>query len=418
MDSKVIDHLFRHHSGKMVSVLTRVFGLAHLEVIEDAVQDTFIQASISWRQNQPDNPEAWLTQAAKNRALDIFRKFKIEKKHIPFIQSGISGITINELFLDNEIEDAQLRMIFTACHPDLDSRDRIAFALKTVSGFNSKEIASALLTKEDTIKKRLSRARKVIQQSSLAFNIPQGKALPLRLETVMQVIYLIFNEGFHSNNKELLIREELCGEAMRLCQALLKNKHTRSAAVYALFALLCFHAARLSSKLNVNNELLDLEHQDRSTWHFPLIALGNTIMNKAVDTVEFSRYHYEAAIAAEHLRARHFDQTNWDAILRWYQQLYTIQPMPSHRLTMAVVCLQNKDLIQAKRYLVQLEPKDLEQRSYLYYGTLSAYYSAMKNYKKGLYYIDLALDTVTNSLEKEYLQKKKDLLLKVKCFND
>ncbi|TYP70414.1 RNA polymerase sigma factor [Aquimarina intermedia] len=320
--------------------------------------------------------------------------------------------------MDTEIEDAQLRMIFTACHPDLDPRDRIAFALKTVSGFSSKEIASALLTKEETVKKRLSRARKAILHSNLTFDIPQGKALPFRLETVMQVIYLIFKEGFHSNKKEILIREELCGEAMRLCQILLKNKNIRTSEVYALFALFCFHAARLSSKLSVTNELLDLEHQDRSTWHFPLISLGNSIMNKAVDTDEFSCYHYEAAIAAEHLQAKSFEETNWNTILQWYQQFYVIQPMPSHKLTMAVVCLQKNDLAQAKRYLVQLEPHDLEQRSRLYYGILSAYYTAKKNYMKGLYYIDLALDTVNNTLEKEYLQKKKDSLLKEKCLND
>ncbi|WOD42329.1 sigma-70 family RNA polymerase sigma factor [Hwangdonia lutea] len=152
MEPKLIDHLFRHHSGKMVSVLTRIFGLKHLEIIEDAVQDTFIKASISWRNKQPEYPEAWLTQAAKNRVLDIFRKLKTERKHLPNINQGTDAIAINDLFLDSEIEDAQLRMIFTACHPKLDARDRISFALKTVSGFSIKEISSALLTKEYTIK--------------------------------------------------------------------------------------------------------------------------------------------------------------------------------------------------------------------------------------------------------------------------
>ncbi|MBP2834305.1 sigma-70 family RNA polymerase sigma factor, partial [Aquimarina sp. U1-2] len=132
----------------------------HLDIIEDAVQDTFIKASISWRNQQPEHPEAWLTQAAKNRVLDIFRKLKTEQKHLPNINQGTDAIAINDLFLDSEIEDAQLRMIFTACHPSLDPRDRISFALKTVSGFSIKEIASALLTKEETVKKRLSRARK------------------------------------------------------------------------------------------------------------------------------------------------------------------------------------------------------------------------------------------------------------------
>jgi len=234
MEPKNIDHLFRHHSGKMISVLVRIFGWTHLEIIEDAVQDTFIKASKSWRDQQPDHPEAWLTKAAKNRTLDIIRKLNTEKKQFPSIHLGTDAIAINELFLDTEIEDAQLRVIFTACHPKLDPKDRIVFALKTVSGFSIKEISSALLTKEETIKKRLFRTRKFVQQTDLTFEIPQGIALTNRLESVMEVVYLIFNEGFHSNKKEHLIQEDLCGEAMRLCKMLLKNKNTRTSSGYAL----------------------------------------------------------------------------------------------------------------------------------------------------------------------------------------
>ena len=411
MENKLIDHLFRYHSGKMVSILTRIFGLSNFEIIEDAVQDTFIKASISWRNQQPENPEAWLTKAAKNRVLDILRKLKAEQNNLPNINQGTDAIAINELFLDNEIEDAQLRMIFTACHPKLDPRDRISFALKTVSGFSIKEISSALLTKEETIKKRLVRARKVIQKSKLEFKIPQGKVLPSRLESVMEILYLIFNEGFHSNKKEKLTRKELCGEALRLCQMLLKNKLTRTPGVYALCALMCFHSARLESKTNTENQLLDLKNQDRSTWYFPLVKLGNTMMNKAVEKSEFSCYHYEAAIAAEHLKAPSFEDTNWDKIMHWYQCLNALQPMPIHVLTMAVVCIQNTNHKLAESYLNQLKPEDFTQRSYLYYGANADYFAVTKNFNKAIEHINLALDTVNNSQEKEYLQKKKSRIL-------
>ncbi len=414
METKLIDHLFRHHSGKMVSVLTRIFGLSHLEVIEDAIQDTFIKASISWRNQLPNNPEAWLTTAAKNRVLDIFRKLKTEKKHLPNISLGTDTIAIHELFLNNEIADAQLRMIFTACHPALDPRDRISFALKTVSGFSIREIASALLTKEETIKKRIYRARKSIQQSQLEFKIPQGKELPQRLESVQEVLYLIFNEGFHSNKKEELIRKDLCGEAMRLCKMLLKNEYTRTNETYALFALMCFHSARLESKMNSDNEVLDLKHQDRSLWHFPLIEFGNTMMNKAISDATYSCYHYEAAIAAEHLQARHFEETNWDKILYWYQCLYKLQPMPNHLLTMAVVCIQKKDFINAEIYLDKLKPQDFEQRKYLYYGAYTDYYNATNNIQEALKYNELALINVNNDQEKQYLLKKNLALLSKK----
>ena len=411
MESKLIDHLFRHHSAKMVSVLTRIFGLKHLDIIEDAVQDTFLKASISWRHKQPDNPEAWLTQAAKNRVLDIFRKLKTQQKHVPIITQGTDAIAINELFLDEEIEDAQLRMIFTACHPKLDPRDRIAFALKTVSGFSTKEIASALLTKQETIKKRLMRARKAIKKEAIQFHIPQGKTLPERLESVMEVLYLIFNEGFHSNNPKVIIRKGLCGEAMRLCQLLLKRNYTRTTEVYALFALMCFHSARLDAKISLDNELLDLKQQDRTQWHFPLIELGNTMMHKAVETEHFSRYHYEAAIAAEHLRAKTFEDTNWDKILQWYKALYNLQPMPIHLLTMAVICMQNEDFKKANSYFESVKANDLEQRAYLYYAARADYYAETKNLKEALHFIDDAIKLVSNTQEKSFLKKKQTLWL-------
>ena len=407
METKLIDHLFRHHSGKMVSVLTRIFGLSNLEIIEDAVQDAFLKASISWQKQQPENPEAWLTKAAKNRVLDIFRRIQVERKHLPELKSGIQSIAVNELFLDSEIEDAQLRMIFTACHPKLDPKDRIAFALKTISGFSSKEIASALLTKEATIRKRIFRARKTIQETNISFKIPQGKELPQRIESVLEVLYLIFNEGFHSNKKDVLVRKELCGEAIRLCKSLLKNKHTNISASYALFALMCFHAARLEAKINTQNELLDLKTQDRNKWSFPLIQLGNAMMDKAVEDEEFSIYHYEAAIVAEHIKASNFEQTNWDKILKWYQLLYKLQPITSHLLSMAVVCLQNKNLLKANYYFEQINADDLEQRAYLYYGAKAEYFVQMNHKKEAIKFIELALEKVTNKFEKEFLEKKK-----------
>jgi len=205
----VIDHLFRHQFGKMVSILCRIFGLAHLETIEDAIQDTFIKASISWREGLPENPEAWLTKAAKNRTIDLFRQLKSEKERSQFFNNGTSSIALEELFLEQEIADSQLRMIFTACHPCLDPRDQIAFALKSIAGFSQKEIAAALLLKNETIKKRLSRARATIRKKEVVFEIPQGKELEIRRIRVLEVLYLIFNEGFHSSKKEMLVRKDL-----------------------------------------------------------------------------------------------------------------------------------------------------------------------------------------------------------------
>ena len=407
-DHQHLDHLFRHQYGKMVSVLTRIFGLTHLEMIEDAVQDTFVRAMVSWRQHMPEKPEAWLMTAAKNRAVDLLRQLTAAQKRLPNLPSGPAAITVNELFLEDEIADSQLRMIFTACHPALKAPDQIAFALKTISGFSHKEIASALLLKEETIKKRLQRARKFIRDESVAFRIPTGAALPQRLDRVMEVLYLIFNEGFHSNQTKGLIRKELCGEALRLCQMLVRQSQTQSPKVYALFALMCFHAARLDSKINEAGEIVDLQHQDRQLWHIPLINLGHNMMYKAVQDNVFSSYHYEAAIAAEHLLARSFADTNWNKIFHWYEQLYTLHHSPITLLNMAMVRLQQQQLEQVTELLEMIDPAELEQRAYLYYGAYAEYFHQNGEVSQAISYLDKALALVKNTSEREYLEKKRD----------
>jgi len=392
----------------MVSILTRIFGLTHLEVIEDAVQDTFIKAMVAWRNGMPENPEAWLTKAAKNRTIDLFRKLSADKKRLPKIaSSGPAAIALNDLFLETEIADSQLRMIFTACHPILNPKDQLSFALKTVSGFSAKEIASALLLKEETVKKRLSRARKNIANQNISFQIPQGKDLPERLNRVLEVLYLIFNEGFHSNKKEILIRKDLCGEALRLCKMVLTNSFTRLPSAYALFALMCFHSARLDSKINEANEIIDLKNQDRKKWYLPLIKLGNEAMNKAVETDKFTSYHYEAAIAMEHLKAPNFGATDWTKILNWYEQLYQLQPSPFNLLNRAMVQLQRAKFKEALGLLKQINPKDLEQRAYLFHGSYAEYFVLTGEVKKALKSIDTALELVKNEAERQFLLKKK-----------
>jgi len=410
----LIDHLFRHQFGKMVSILCRIFGLEHLETIEDAIQDTFIKASISWRKGIPENPEAWLTAAAKNRTIDLFRSLKSEKERAKYLDSSSSAMALSELFLENEIADSQLRMIFTACHPTLDPRDQIAFALKTVAGFSQKEIAAALLLKNETIKKRLSRARASIKKEELKFEIPQGLELKNRMTRVLEVLYLLFNEGFHSSKKEMVVRKDLCGEAIRLCKMLVDHPQICNPEAQALFALMCFHCSRLDSKIDDLNEIIDLRLQDRSKWYFPLMVAGNNMMIKATQTNEFSPYHYEAAIACEHLKAKKFENTNWEKILFWYEKLQVISPSPFNLLNMAVVNLQRDLPHLALEIMQQVDPKDLGQRDYLYHGCLAQYHKAMKEYDKALACYDQALESVQNDAENRYLKKKRAKIIILK----
>lgn len=409
-EQKMVDHLFRHQYGKMVAILTRLFGLSNLELVEDAIQDTFAQATQVFRKGMPENPEAWLTKAAKNRAIDLLRQTKAIKNRHEQYESGPGAILLNELFLDHEIEDSQLRMVFTACHPELQAQDQLSFALKTIAGFGTREIAAALLLKEETVKKRLSRARKTIAEKQLAFEIPSAIELPLRLQRVHEVIYLTFNEGFHSANKEQLIREDLCGEALRLCQLILKKELTRSGEGYALFALLCYHSSRLPGRVNERNELITLRDQDRSTWHVPLIQMGNSAMHKAIQYEGRSSFHFEAAIASEHVRSSSFEETNWEAILSWYEALEQQHPQPLTTLNKAIVLLQLKRTTEAKSLLDTLSSETLEQRAYLLHATIAEYHLVLGEVSQACLALGKALELVNNVSEKRHLEAKREQL--------
>ncbi|MEO9893579.1 sigma-70 family RNA polymerase sigma factor [Aurantibacter sp.] len=410
MEHKIIDHLFRHHYGKMVAILTRFFGLAHIQTIEDAVQDSFIKATLQWRNKLPDNPEAWLTKVAKNRTIDLLRSLKSEKNRHQQISAGTISIPISDLFLDHEIEDSQLRMIFVACHPNLKPQEQIAFALKTISGFSTKEIAAALLTREDAITKRLQRARKSIVANNIQFEFPEPHELQGRLIRVMEVIYLTFNEGFHSTNTANLIREDLCGEAIRLSKLLLRKEKFRSGSMYALFALMCFHASRLESKTNNINEIVDIRHQDRSKWHAPMIELAKNALTKATEFDDISIYHFEAAIALEHVKASTFSDTNWNIILHYYDKLYEIQPNDFTLLNKAIVNIQLNKLQAAKEILEAIKCDKLGQRQYLYFGCWAEYYSKKGDKLTAISCYEKAIANTSNTLEKAYLKKKMDFL--------
>ena len=220
-----IDHLFRHTAGKMVAVLTHFLGLHNLQMAEDVVQDSFIKALQTWKLNgPPDNPEAWLMQVAKNKAVDLLRRQELHKR---FTKEEVDELTetVDDFFHEQEIADSQLRMIFACCHPSLKQEDQVALTLQIVSAFSMPEIARALLTNEAVVQKRIFRAKAFLRQSSVPLEIPAGRDLQERLQSVYRVLYLLFNEGYNSLKAEELIRKDLCEEAMRCC--LLLTEHPK-----------------------------------------------------------------------------------------------------------------------------------------------------------------------------------------------
>ncbi|HEU4859092.1 MAG TPA: sigma-70 family RNA polymerase sigma factor, partial [Chitinophagaceae bacterium] len=218
---QLIDHLFRHESGKMISVLSKLLGLQNLETANDIVQDSLLQAMNTWRfKGIPDNPSAWLYRVAKNKAIDFLRKEKkfreISPQYSYLLHSEYTlSSTVNNLFWENEIQDSQLRMIFACCHPSIAEESQVALTLKTLCGLNVSEIAKAFLTNDETIAKRIYRAKEKIKAEKIEMDVPASNELSLRLDTVLKSLYLLFNEGYNSSHPDQLIREDLCEEAMR-----------------------------------------------------------------------------------------------------------------------------------------------------------------------------------------------------------
>lgn len=415
MDHPLVTNLFRHEAGKMVAVLTRIFGLHNLQLAEDVVQEAFLKAMQVWKFDQmPDNPAAWLMQTARNKAIDVIRRQQYADQYSRELAGELTEVesTITQFFHEDEIADSQLRMIFSCAHPLLKEEDRIALTLKTVSGFSAQEIAKSLLTNEAVVQKRLYRAKEFIRDSNIQFNIPVGKLLEERLDTVHAILYLIFNEGYNSVKADEIIRKDLCAEAMRLCKLLTEHRRCSQPATFALLSLMCFHAARFESRLNENNELVLLQQQDRSKWNKELIAIGYNYLNQSAAGQELSVYHIESAIAAEHCMASTFAETNWERMLCLYDLLLQAKPSATVKLNRAVVLAEMGNVTAAIESILSIEKIDqLISSHYIYSAVLGDLYKRLSDAVKAKQYLQQAHDLTSSDAEKKLIRGKMEEVL-------
>lgn len=411
--AKLSEDLFRHEAGKLVAVLTKIFGTENLDISEDVVQDTFITAMQVWAlKGVPDNPSAWLFRAAKNRAIDVLRKNKFSKQ-IDFsdpertlLQSEYTLTTaLEKLWRNEEIEDDLLRMMFACCNPEIAAESQITLILKTLCGFSTGEIAKAFLSSEDTISKRLYRTKNFFREKKIKPAFPGAAQLKDRTEAVLRAVYLIFNEGYNATHPSQLIRKDLLDQAMYLCRLLAENKNTALPEVFAAMALMCFHSARIDGRISEGGEIILLAQQDRSRWNRELIAAGNDYLNKAAFGNTISSYHAEAAIAYEHCIAPSFEQTNWKNILGYYDLLAAIHPnavVMLHRLTVIY------KVYGAAKVMDEMERsvfKTVWEKNYLYYALLGDMHAEEFPVKAEGYY-QLAFNLTQSEAEKKLLHKK------------
>lgn len=356
---QLVEHFFRHQSANLVAVLTRAFGIRRIDLVEDSVQSAMLQAMQAWKhRGPPENPAGWLHRAAKNRILDALRREKTHQQAVALSGHSISDqeSLVDEWLREERIADSLLRMMFVCCHPSLDRKTQIALALKTLCGFGIVEISRGLLLPQETVKKRIWRAKRSLAEANVNLELPGDEQLASRLDVVHDVLYLLFNEGYSTASGREPIRDDICEEAARLCHLLCESPCS-SPASKALLALLLFHSARLAARTGAAGDVVLLEDQDRSLWDRRLIGAAQCWLAKS-KTDRPTVFHFEAAIAMQHCAALSVSATDWRAIVDLYDRLLQLRDSPLYRLNRAVAVGQTGDTPAAMSQLQSLYRHD------------------------------------------------------------
>ena len=395
--SRLTAHLFREESGKLVSVLTGLFGIERLQLAEDVVQEALVRALQTWPfYGIPQNPAAWLTQTAKNLALDVVRREKnFHEKQAQLttfleVWSGDFDAAPEPAF-ETEVKDDRLRLMFACCHPELPSEAQAALALKTLCGFGTVEISKAFLTTEAAIAKRLVRARQRIRELGIPFEIPAGEELSPRLAGVLQTLYLLFSEGYKASSGDSLIREELCHEAIRLAALLAEHPLTGQPRTHALLALMLLNAARLSARLDGQGNILRLQEQDRTRWSRELIVRGLRHLALSAEGDEMSEYHLQAGIAACHCTAEDYPSTDWARIVALYDQMLRLDPSPIIALNRAVALANLRGPAEGLAAIEAIQNRQPLDSYYLFHAVRAEFEAQLQCYDAALAHLRKAL---------------------------
>ena len=403
-EAGIISNLFRQEFSKMVAVISKRYGLQHIELAEDIVSETFLLATESWNQKGiPPNPAAWLYTVAKQKTLYHFRRNKIlTDKVIPQLQTDqeIAAETTEVNFSTQHIKDSQLQMLFAVCNPAIASEAQIGLALRVLCGFGIEEIAEAFFTNKEAINKRLFRAKEKLRTEKISMEFPPDSEIGNRLDNALHIIYLLFNEGYYSKTENQILRKGLCLEAMRLGVMLIENENTNTPKTNALMALMCFHASRFNARQTSEDDFVLYENQDENVWDKDLINKGMYFLNASASGNEITAYHLEAKIA--HCHSTKADtKEKWEEVLQSYNQLLLVNYSPAVALnrTYALYKANGKE-----KALIEAEKLRLTN-NHFYFVLLGELYKEIDD-NKAIEHFQRALALAKTDTERKFISKR------------
>lgn len=400
---QVVARVAREESGRIVAAVMRVVG--DLERAEEIVQEAFASALEHWRGSKsPDNPGAWITRVARNRALDELRHGRHVQSHEAEVRHTSEEASEGEMAASEDIPDERLRLIFLCCHPELPREQRVALTLRMVGGLGTDELAHAFLVPEPTMAQRLVRAKKAIRDRRLPYVVPEPSQFEERLESVLEVLYLIFNGGYAAATGEHLQRVDLCSEAIRLTEVLTKLAPQASDA-WGLLALMKFHASRDATRVEPSGKIILLEHQDRTRWDRALIVEAGAHFRRALALSETpGPYALQAAIAGVHAASPSWEETNWREIVGYYEAMLQQVESPIVALNHAVAVSYAEGPQTAVGLLASLR-NDLDGYHY-FHAFRAELYQRLGQPEIAAGALKQALTLVKNASERELLEDR------------
>jgi RNA polymerase sigma factor (sigma-70 family) len=405
--AQLVEHFFRHETGRLHGALVRLLGVNNLSLAEDIAQEAMLKALRTWSMGGvPPNPSAWITRVALNLAYDHLRHRRMsgEKEQAIITHLDQTRSTPRDV-QDDEIRDDTLRLLFVCCHPAIPADAQVVLALKMICGFSTLEIARAFFSSEAAIEKQLTRTKQRIKDSGIEFDIPEGTELGPRLDGVLAALYLLFNEGYKASSGDRLLREDLCREAIRLGTLLVEHPAGNAPRSHALLALMLLTAGRFPSRLDEHGDLLRLDDQDRSRWDQMLIGRGLIELVAAASGSELSEYHLQAGIAAIHCTAPDYASTDWPRILRHYDELNRMRPSPVIALNRAVAIAHVHGPKAGLDAIAAIPQRDLLETHYLLHAVVGELHWRLNDHRAAAESFRRALKHANVGPEQTYLTR-------------